>query len=297
MTIGMIGLGRMGLSIAERLHNAGYDVIGFDFSPEASVQAKNIGIDIVDSVIHVIQKARVIWLMVPQGKPVDDILETCNSYFQAGDIIIDGGNSNFHDSIRRYKELEKLHVSLLDCGTSGGLHGRDLGYCLMVGGDQEVYEKLTPVFKIIAAPDGCAYMGPSGSGHYVKMVHNGIEYALLQAYAEGFHMLHDGEFKNLDLEKISNVWQHGSIIRSWILELAHDVFTQDQDFKNISGAIGENATGQWTVDEAKKQQIPVDMIERALALRALSRQSGGNYATKLVALLRKQFGGHPVTKI
>jgi len=297
MTIGMIGLGRMGMSIASRLLDAGHTVIGFDFEPDACSQAREMGIEVVEQLAMVADKARVIWLMIPQGKPVDDTLDILKPKLQAGDIIVDGGNSHFNDSMRHYHDLAKSNVSFLDCGTSGGLHGRDLGYCLMVGGDLKAYETLIPLFQVIAAPDGYAYIGPSGSGHYVKMVHNGIEYALLEAYAEGFHMLKEGEFKTLDLEKISHVWQNGSIVRSWILNLAHEVFKNDQNFEKISGSIGENLTGQWTVDEAKKQNIPVELIERSLALRAWSRQSGGNYATKLVALLRNQFGGHPVKKI
>jgi len=297
MTIGIVGLGRMGLSIAWRLRQAGHTVIGFDFSPEACAQAQEIGVDVVDTVATVAQKARILWLMVPQGQPVDDVLSSCKQNFQAGDIVIDGGNSYFRDSIRRHTELAKLQIFFIDCGTSGGLHGRDLGYCLMVGGDEHVYKKLIPLFQVISAPDGYAYMGPSGTGHYVKMVHNGIEYALLESYAEGFHMLKEGEFKNLDLEKISHVWQNGSIVRSWLLNLAHEIFKQDQNFEKISGSIGENKTGQWTVDEAHQEHIPVPMIEKALAIRAWSRESGGNYATKLVALLRHQFGGHPVKKL
>jgi len=297
MTIGIVGLGRMGLSIAWRLRQAGHTVIGFDFSPEACIQAQEIDVEVVDTVATVAQKARILWLMVPQGQPVDDVLSSCKPYFQAGDIVIDGGNSYFRDSIRRHTELAKLQIFFIDCGTSGGLHGRDLGYCLMVGGDEHVYKKLIPLFQVISAPDGYAYMGPSGTGHYVKMVHNGIEYALLESYAEGFHMLKEGEFKHLDLEKISHVWQNGSIVRSWILNLAHEIFKQDQNFEKISGSIGENKTGQWTVDEAHKEDIPVPMIEKALAIRAWSRESGGNYATKLVALLRHQFGGHPVKKL
>lgn len=297
ITVGVIGLGRMGASIAWRLRQAGHAVIGFDFDQQACSDARAMGVEVVEQLDAIAEKARVIWLMIPQGKPVADAITLLEPKLQAGDIIVDGGNSYFQDSMRHAQDLAQQNIAFLDCGTSGGLHGRDLGYCLMVGGDLKAYEKLIPVFDIIAAPQGYAYVGPSGAGHYVKMVHNGIEYALLQAYAEGFHLLKDGRFKDLDLEKISDVWRHGSIIRSWILDLSHEIFKTDQVFKNISGSIGENLTGQWTVDEAKKQQVPVEMIERALAVRAWSRQSGGNYATKMVALLRKQFGGHPVKKV
>lgn len=288
MNIGLIGLGKMGQSIAHRLTEAGHQVIGYDAAPN-TIEYKN-----VDSLAELAKKARVIWLMVPAGKPVDDVLTQLTPNLQAGDIIIDGGNSHFSDSIRRCEELKKLNIFFLDCGTSGGVHGKELGFSLMIGGDQTAFLAIEPLFKALAAKDGYGYFGPSGAGHYVKMVHNGVEYALLQAYAEGFDLLKNGTYKNLDLEKVCRVWNGGSIVRSWIVELARQVFEKDQNLTNISGQIGQMGTGKWTVEEAHTKGISVKVIEQALDIRTWSQLTGGNYATKVVAILRNKFGGHPV---
>lgn len=296
MKIGVVGLGKMGAAIARRLVNHNYDVWGFDTNSDNLKTASDAGVKCVSQINELIQHADIFWLMVPAGDAVDNVINSLIQSIKPGSVIIDGGNSNFRDSVRRYKQLKEKQIHFIDCGTSGGVHGKDLGFSLMIGGDEDVFEKLKPIFTAIAAPDGYGYMGPAGSGHYVKMVHNGIEYALLQSYAEGFHLLKDGEYKNLDMAKISEVWGHGSVIRSWILELAHRVFMHDQELQSISGEIGENKTGQWTLDEAKKSDVPVDLIEKSLQIRAWSRQTGGNYATKIVALLRSQFGGHPFKK-
>jgi 6-phosphogluconate dehydrogenase len=297
MKIGVIGLGRMGEAVAWRLVQAGHEVIGFDFSSQACAQAEKSGIKTVKNIVDISDQARIVWLMVPAGKPVDDVIAQLEPKLESGDCIIDGGNSNFHDSVRRHDQLSLNNINFLDCGTSGGLLGRDIGFSLMVGGDNIIYEKLIPIFQALACPNGFNYMGPSGAGHYVKMVHNGVEYALLQAYAEGFNLLKNGQYKDLDLEKISHVWSNGSVVRSWILDLAHNVFAKDQELENISGDIGGGSTGRWTVDEAQKQGVPVDLIEKSLEIRAWSQETGGNYATKVVAMLRNQFGGHEVTKI
>ncbi|MFH1254791.1 MAG: decarboxylating 6-phosphogluconate dehydrogenase [bacterium] len=296
MKIGIIGLGRMGNAIAYRLIKYGYEVWGFDSDGKNSKLASADGVKTVTTLQDITHYINIFWLMVPAGEIVDSVINALIPNLKQGDIIIDGGNSNFKDTVRRYQNLISQKINYIDCGTSGGLHGRDIGFSLMIGGDKKVFESLEPIFKSIAAPQGYAYMGPSGAGHYVKMIHNGIEYALLQSYAEGFHLLKDGAYKDLDLEKISDVWNHGSIIRSWILELAQNVFAQDQNLTEISGKIGENKTGRWTLDEAKEQNIPVDLIERSLEIRAHSRQDGGNYATKVVAMLRNQFGGHAIEK-
>lgn len=296
LKIGLVGLGRMGLSIAYRLVNAGHEVVGFDFSEQAGQQAQELGAAVVTQLTDITQNLDALWLMVPAGDPVDDVIKQVLPTLLKKTIIVDGGNSNFHDSIRRAKLLAEQGIALLDCGTSGGLHGRDIGFSLMIGGDKTAYEQLIPAFQALAAPNGYEYMGPAGAGHYVKMIHNGIEYSMLQAYAEGFDLLKHGHYHNLDLEKISSVWSNGSIIRSWCLELAHQVFKQDQDLTNISGEIGENKTGQWTLDEAKLAQVPMKMLDQALAVRAWSRASGGNYGTKVVAMLRHAFGGHPIKK-
>lgn len=299
MNIGIIGLGRMGGGIAERIARAGHAVFGFDLDVTNSALAQKHGVTITQSLEAIAKSAEIIWLMVPPGKPVDDVLDQLMPHIRSTHIIIDGGNSNFKDSIRRAQTIDATGASYLDCGTSGGLHGKEIGYCLMVGGERRAYDTVEPFLRLIATPHGIAHVGPSGAGHYVKMVHNGIEYALLQGYAEGFQLLKEGTFKDapLDLEEISKLWNHGSIIRSYLLELAHNVYKKDQDFTQVSGEIAEGGTGKWTVQEAHEHAIPVPLIEQSLAIRAESRKTGGNYATKLVALLRNQFGGHAVKKI
>lgn len=296
MNIGIIGLGRMGESIAYRLCNAQFSVYAYDPNPEARARAKTFGAKAVDSVHDLAKMASIFWLMIPETV-VDEVLVELLVHANNESIIVDGGNSYFKNSIKRAEQCSEKKIQYLDCGTSGGLHGREIGFSLMIGGDEETYKKLTPLFTAVAAPEGYAYMGPSGSGHYVKMIHNGIEYVLLQGYADGFNLLKHGHYPELDLEKISQVWRHGSIIRSWILDLASHVFEHSHEFENISGAIGENSTGQWTMEEAKKAKIQWKLLEDALAIRKWSRESGGDYSTKLVALLRNAFGGHAMTKI
>ena len=298
MTFGIVGLGRMGNAIAERVLNAGYPVMGFDVHQETQEHARKMGVQLAD-LATIAQEASVIWLMVPAGDIVDQTLQQLVPHMPKNGICIDGGNSFFKDSIRRAEELQQKGLFYLDCGTSGGLHGRETGFSLMVGGKQEAYDRALPFFKAIAAKDGVGLFGPSGAGHYVKMVHNGIEYGLLQAYAEGFHIIKDGYFKKeqLDLAQITAVWQHGSIIRSHLLDLAHDIFKKDQTLTTISGEIAESGTGLWTVQEAREEHIPARIIEDALEVRKESRQTGGNFATKVVAMLRHAFGGHAVKKI
>jgi 6-phosphogluconate dehydrogenase len=297
MKLGIVGLGKMGGSIAERVLQAGYQVIGFDINKEAVKAAEKIGIKAVGSLKELAQETNIIWLMVPAGDPVDKTINELTKYLHAGSIIIDGGNSKYTHSIERAEKLKKLGIFFLDCGTSGGLRGKDIGFSLMVGGDRSAYEKVKPFLQAIAAPDSFGYMGPSGSGHYVKMIHNGIEYAIMQSYAEGLQLLKEGHYKNLDLARIASVWNNGSVIRSWLLELIHEIMMKDQDLKNISGSVAESGMGRWTVEEAQRDKIPAQLIEDALAIRFWSEETGGNYATKIVAMLRNKFGGHPVEKI
>jgi 6-phosphogluconate dehydrogenase len=297
MKVGIVGLGKMGEAIAHRALRGGHEVLGFDPNEQARQNAEYAGATTVSDLTQLTQQARLVWIMVPAGKPVDDVLGTIIPTLQKEDIIIDGGNSHFNDSIRRYNDLLAKDIHFLDCGVSGGLNGKEIGFSLMVGGKREIYEKVELLFRSISAPDGYSYMGPAGAGHYVKMIHNGIEYALLQAYAEGFHLLRQGRYPDLDLAKISDVWFNGSVIRSWIVELARDIFAKDQSLENISGHIGENLTGRWTFEEAQEQNVPVKLIKDALDIREWSRQTGGNFATKVVALFRNAFGGHPIKKI
>lgn len=295
MNMGLIGLGRMGNAIGMRLVDAGHTVIGFDEHKGAQDEANNVGITVVSTIQQLAEKTRIVWLMVPIDV-VDVVLAKLVPHLKRGDIIIDGGNSFYKDSIRRAQALAVQGIIFLDCGTSGGIAGRSFGFCLMVGGDEDAYIKIHSLLAAIARPGGIGYIGPSGTGHYVKMIHNGIEYGLLQAYAEGFQIIKEGSFKELaiDLEEVSRIWNVSSIIRSFLLELTHEVFEKDQELHTIVGAIEEGGTGSWTVQEAESHDIPVPVIKQALAVRAWSRKSGGNYATKLIAALRHAFGGHPV---
>lgn len=298
MKVGIVGLGRMGNAIAQRAVDGGHEVIGFDPSHQAQVAALKVGVTLASTLEEVARQTRVIWLMVPVGDPVDRAIKELLPHLKGGDIIIDGGNSFYKDSIERAQALALQDIIFLDCGTSGGLGGRLTGFCLMLGGDKVAYTKVHSLLTAIAAPGGLGHFGSSGAGHYVKMVHNGIEYALLQAYAEGFHIIKDGHYKDeaIDLEEVSRVWNHGSVIRSWILGLANEVFKEDQELENVVGEIAEGGTGRWTVDEARQHTIPVPQIESSLNVREWSRKTGGNYTTKVVAMLRNKFGGHNVKK-
>jgi len=308
MKVGLVGLGKMGQAIAYRLLLDKHEVVSFDPYAKKSGITKNIidknleqnspiKFDFANSLKELAKQVNIIWLMVPAGETVDKVIQELEPHLQQNTIVIDGGNSNFKNSIRRHYELIKKDIEYLDCGTSGGVHGKEIGFCLMIGGSKDAYKKVEPIFKSIATPYGYEYIGPTGAGHYGKMIHNGIEYSILQSYAEGFHLLHENDkYKNLDLEKISGVWMHGSVIRSFILDLAHTVFKQDQKLENISGSIGENQTGRWTIEQAKEQNIEMSLLQKSLDVRKWSRETGGNYATKVVAMLRNQFGGHEFLK-
>lgn len=292
--IGIIGLGRMGSGIGHRLVNAGFNVLGHDLDQTNCKKASDQGIIIAQSNEEIAEQSDVIWLLVPAGKLVDTIIESIQ-HLCTNKIIIDAGNSLFSDSIKRYHSLQKHTVSFIDCGTSGGIHGQKNGFCLMIGGEKKSFDLIEDQCKAIAQHNGYAYIGSPGSGHYVKMVHNGIEYALMQAYAQGLHLIHEGHFKNenLDLSQITNLWNNGSVIRSWLLELTHTIFiTHGQKLDSISGSVKESGMGLWTIQEAEKQTVPVTLIKEAFDIRKESQISGGNYGTKLVALMRNQFGGH-----
>lgn len=297
MKLGIVGLGRMGMAITERVLKAGHDVVAFDRNEKLRKEAETLGARTVTTADQLTDHVRVTWLMIPAGSPIDQVIETMLPDMRKGDTLIDGGNSNFHDTIRRYHALQQHGMHFIDCGTSGGLAGREVGFSLMIGGQEEKYNELEPLFKAIAHVDGYGYMGPTGAGHYVKMVHNGIEYALMQAYGEGFDLLKNGQYKELDMANICRVWNNGGVIRSYLLELAQNVFDEDQQLDTISGEVAESGMGLWTVEEARKQNIPVKLIEDALDIRKQSRETGGNYGTKVVAMLRGQFGGHAVKKI
>jgi 6-phosphogluconate dehydrogenase len=298
MQLAMIGLGRMGGNMTERLMRDGHKVVVFDRSAEAIQKYVDIGATAASAPADVVAKLaapRVVWIMVPAGKPVDDTIAALLPAMEKGDVIIDGGNSNFHDSIRRAAALVQKGIHFVDSGTSGGIWGLENGYCLMIGASPEAFSLCEPIFKSLAPPDGYGHMGPPGSGHYVKMIHNGIEYGMLQAYAEGYEILHaSNEFK-LDLHQIAGVWNHGSVVRSWINELAELAFQRDANLDALKGYVEDSGEGRWTVQEAIDLDVPAPVITLSLLTRLRSRQSD-SFSAKVIAALRNEFGGHAVKK-
>jgi 6-phosphogluconate dehydrogenase len=299
MKLAMIGLGRMGGNMTERLLRHGIDVVVYDRAADAVAKYSGLGAsgstDLSD-LVRQLPTPRVIWIMVPAGDPVDQTIATLRSMLTTGDIIIDGGNSNFHDTIRRAEGLRASGVELIDAGTSGGIWGLENGYCLMVGGSDSAVKHCEPIFTALAPEAGYAHVGPSGSGHYVKMVHNGIESGLLQAYAEGYEILHESKtFPNLDLEAIANVWQHGSVVRSWLNELAGLAFARDTSLADIKGWVADSGEGRWTVQEAIDLDVPAPVITLSLQTRFRSRQAE-SFGAKVIAALRNEFGGHAVKR-
>ena len=298
MRLAMIGLGRMGGNMSERLMKGGHEVVVFDRAPEAAQRYVALGATAASSVAEITAKLkapRIVWIMVPAGKPVDDTIALLIPGLSKGDVIIDGGNSNFHDTMRRAADLGGKGIHFVDSGTSGGIWGLANGYCLMIGASEEAFTLCEPIFKTLAPPDGYARMGPPGSGHYVKMVHNGIEYGALQAYAEGYEILHaSSEFK-LDLHKIAAVWNHGSVVRSWLNELAEQAFEKDGELSALRGYVEDSGEGRWTVQEAIDLDVPAPVITLSLLMRLRSRQPD-SFSAKVIAALRNEFGGHAVKK-
>ncbi|OLZ09912.1 phosphogluconate dehydrogenase (NAD(+)-dependent, decarboxylating) [Sulfobacillus thermosulfidooxidans] len=296
MKIGMIGLGRMGGNMVKRLVLGGHEVVAYDRNPEVvkELQEENDiqGASSIPELVNLLEPQRVVWMMVPAGDPTEQTLETLLSLLSPGDIIIDGGNSNFRDSMRRAKLCRAQQIEFIDAGTSGGIWGLANGYCLMVGGEDDAVHYCEPVFKTLAPEDGYLHTGPVGSGHFVKMVHNGIEYGLLQAYGEGFEILKESQFP-LDLPAIAALWNHGSVVRSWLLELLEQAYAQNPDLKNIRGYIEDSGEGRWTVEEAINENVPAPVITASLYARFASRQEE-SYGAKVIAALRNAFGGHPV---
>jgi 6-phosphogluconate dehydrogenase len=297
MQLAMIGLGRMGGNMVERLMRHDHELVVFDRSADAMAKYEKLGaVSAADlgKLVAALQAPRVIWIMVPAGDPVDQTIATLTPLLSPGDVIIDGGNSNFHDTIRRGDQLATSQIAFIDAGTSGGIWGLDNGYCLMVGGSDEVVKKCEPIFTSLAPENGYAHVGPTGSGHYVKMVHNGIEYGMLQAYAEGYEILHASRiFPKLDMPQIAEVWQHGSVVRSWLNELAVDAFKRDAGLADIKGYVEDSGEGRWTVQEAIDLDVPAPVITLSLLTRFRSRQSE-SFGAKVIAALRNEFGGHAV---
>jgi 6-phosphogluconate dehydrogenase len=297
MQLAMIGLGRMGGNMTERLIRNGHSLVVFDPSTEAVAKYEKLGakgVKDLAAAVAAMPSPRVLWVMVPAGDPVDQTIATLRPLLSRGDVIIDGGNSNFHDTMRRGLELATAGIEFVDSGTSGGVWGLENGYCLMVGGSDAAIKVCEPIFTALAPPNGYAHVGPTGSGHYVKMIHNGIEYAMLQAYAEGYEILHASEtFPKLDLEQIANVWQNGSVVRSWLNELAASAFSHDAALSDIKGWVADSGEGRWTVQEAIDLDVPAPTITLALQTRFRSRQTD-SFGAKVIAALRNEFGGHAV---
>jgi 6-phosphogluconate dehydrogenase len=289
MQLGMIGLGRMGGNMAKRLEEHGHEVMTYD--PQVDSTAKTLA-ELRDQ----LEAPRTFWMMVPAGQVTEETFQTLISLADAGDVIIDGGNSNFRDSQRRYSEAKGIGIRFIDAGVSGGVWGLSVGYCLMVGGDEDAVGHSESIFLALAPEDGYAHVGAAGAGHFTKMVHNGIEYGLMQAYAEGFEVMEKSEF-DLDLHEIAGIWRYGSVVRSWLLELLHAAFEKEGgDLEKIKGYVEDSGEGRWTIAEAIAEDVPVPVISAALFARFASRQEE-SFAAKVNAALRNQFGGHAVQAV
>jgi 6-phosphogluconate dehydrogenase len=296
MEIGIYGLGRMGGNMAIRLAHGGHRVVASNRSRgpvDEAAQQGAIAAYTIDEMVSKLKPPRVLWSMVPAGAVTDETLEEFAKFASTGDIFIDGGNSNFHDSQRRAETYGALGFRLLDIGVSGGIWGLKIGYCMMVGGPADAVAVVTPLLDTLAPPNGWAHFGKSGAGHFTKMVHNGIEYGMMQAYGEGFELLHASEF-GLDLATVAQVWNHGSVVRSWLLELAERAFdAEGSDLAHIKGYVEDSGEGRWTIQEAMAHDVPATVLAHSLFARFTSRQTD-SYAMKVAAALRNQFGGHDV---
>jgi 6-phosphogluconate dehydrogenase len=300
MELAMIGLGKMGMNMASRLARGGHRVIGYARTAatvEEAIQNGAEGAHSLEEVVSKLNPPRIAWVMVPAGQVTDDTIEKLSDLLSEGDIVIDGGNSNYKDSVRHAAMLEPKGIDFVDCGTSGGIWGLTEGYSLMIGGKPEVVEKLHPIFETLApaVDKGWGYVGPHGAGHYVKMVHNGIEYGMMQAFAEGFSILKAKKEFNMDLARISHIWQHGSVVRSWLLDLAANALDEDTELADIKPWVADSGEGRWTVFESIDLDVPAPVITLSLQMRFASRDEE-NYTARMLAALRNQFGGHAIKK-
>jgi 6-phosphogluconate dehydrogenase len=289
MQLGMVGLGRMGGNMTERLRQHGHEVMTYD--PQVESTAGSLA-----ELAGQLEAPRVVWMMVPSGQITDETFHGLLEHLEAEDTVVDGGNSNFHDSQERYAIAKEQGVHFVDVGVSGGVWGLEVGYCLMSGGDPDPVRRLVPIFEALAPENGYAYCGATGAGHFVKMIHNGIEYGLMQAYAEGFEIMRASEFE-IDLGEVAGIWRYGSVVRSWLLELLHAAFEHEgNDLENIAGYVEDSGEGRWTIAEAIAENVPAPVISAALFARFSSRQEF-SYAAKVNAALRNQFGGHAVRAV
>ncbi len=298
MRLAMIGLGRMGGNMSERLMKGGHQVVVFARNAESIAKYVSQGATGASSARDAtaqLTSPRVVWIMVPAGKPVDDTIASIVPGLSKGDVVIDGGNSNYRDTMRRARMLETEGIDFIDSGTSGGIWGLANGYCLMIGATERAFQLCEPIFKTLAPKDGYARVGPPGAGHYVKMIHNGIEYGMLQAYAEGYEILHASKNFKLDLHQIAAVWNRGSVVRSWLNELAEQALSKDAELSELKGYVEDSGEGRWTVQEAIDLDVPAPVITLSLLARLRSRQSD-SFSAKVIAALRNEFGGHAVKK-
>jgi 6-phosphogluconate dehydrogenase len=295
MELGMVGLGRMGLNMTFRLLGGGHTVVASDRSRRPIDEAEAKGARPAGSlgeVVEALRPPRAVWLMIPAGAPVDEAIAQLAPILQRGDLIVDGGNSNWRDSRRRAKELEERGIDFVDCGTSGGIWGLEVGYCMMLGGGADAVQRLKPVLDTLAPPEGWAHVGPSGAGHFSKMIHNGIEYGMMQSYAEGFEILQASPFA-YDLAKLARLWNRGSVVRSWLLELAERAFSKDPGLHHIRGYVEDSGEGRWTVQEAMELNVPAEVLALSLLTRFRSRQDD-SFRDRVLAALRNEFGGHAI---
>ncbi len=300
MQLGLIGLGKMGGNMAERLKLGGHEVVGFDFNADAVArltEAGNVGVNSLEDLVQNLKARRAIWIMVPQGQPVDDTIAKLEPLLNPGDILIDGGNSMYKDSMRRYLEVKAKGFEFVDVGTSGGVWGLKEGYSMMIGGDEEPVEYLRPIFETLApARDkGWGHVGPAGAGHFVKMVHNGIEYGLMQAYAEGFTILEKKEAFHLDLPQIADIWRYGSVVRSWLLDLTAEALAGNPTLDGLQAYVVDSGEGRWTVFEAIDLNVSAPVITESVIRRIRSREEN-NFTDRMLAIMRNAFGGHAVKK-
>jgi len=297
MEIGFVGLGRMGMSMVTRLRRDTHRIVTYDRLADKVKESEAQGAAGAGSLQDLAARLappRTVWVMLPAGDPTEETIRSLADLLRADDVILDGGNSYYKDDLRRAEALKARGIHYLDVGTSGGVWGLQVGYCLMIGGEEPIFRRLEPIFKSLAPPDGYAYMGPHGAGHYVKMIHNGIEYGLMQAYAEGFELLHKSDF-HLALRAIAQLWNRGSVVRSWLLELTELALAKDPDLKDIRGFVEDSGEGRWTVLDAIEKDVPAPVITLSLFTRFRSREAD-SYADEFLAALRHAFGGHAVQR-
>ncbi len=297
MDIGFIGLGKMGMNMVTRLTQGGHRVVAYDRSADLITQAESIGATgatSLEDLVSKLPKPRSVWVMVPSGDPTEETIRHLWTIMEEDDIVIDGGNTKFHDDVRRAADLQKRSIHYVDAGTSGGIWGLQIGYCLMVGGEKGPVTHLAPIFTTLAPENGWAHVGGHGAGHYVKMVHNGIEYSMMQGYAEGFELMSKSEYK-LDLANIADLWMHGSVVRSWLLELAAGALKDDPKLEALKGYVQDSGEGRWMLMDALDKDVPVPTLSTALFTRFRSRQEE-SFSEKMLAALRNAFGGHSVRR-